>query len=198
MSFPDNKDSFIRVTDNFSDIVAKGVNRVQDTCENVQIKSGIDGSTVGTTLDYYLDTKEDPGHSHTSDMKLPLYLSTHAGIITNITVGENVSVGDALYIKSNGDVAKVNCASMKTSHCFFLSCTDTTSGNNATLLQYGLLKSTNFSTLLTGSSLYITTVAGGMVGHPPTATGNIVKRIGVVASHNIVYFKPSGIEMELV
>ncbi len=102
---------------------------------------------------------------------------------------ENLVAGDFVHLHNNGGALNVRKAdattNAKPANGFVLA--NVTSAANATVY---LLSQTNTarSGLTIGSEYYLSTTAGGVTTTAPSATGNIVQRLGVAVSATAIVF----------
>ncbi len=68
INYPTSLDTLTAKVDNVDDVQAIDINTVQDICEALEAKVGVDSSAVTTSLDYLVTNtnSNDPGHTHTT------------------------------------------------------------------------------------------------------------------------------------
>ena len=110
-----------------------------------------------------------------------------------IIASEAISAGKFVNIYDNAGVATVRQADAtvagKEAHGFLVS--SVAQGANATVYFEG---NNNSVTGATAGNVYLATTAGGFTSTPPSATGNIVQRVGVATSAtsiNVEFAEPT-------
>lgn len=104
-----------------------------------------------------------------------------------IEASENLSAGDKVNIWNDGGTPKVRKADATTAgkeaHGFVIAAV--TSGNNATVYFEGNNEQVSG---LTAGPVYLATTAGGVTNTPPSASGNVVQRVGFATAAGSVNF----------
>jgi hypothetical protein len=109
-------------------------------------------------------------------------------IVTTITAGEALSLGDFVNVYNDAGTAKVRKAianiTGKEAHGFVVAAVS--SGSAATVYFSGI--NNNFSGLTPGIQYLSAATAGQPTATPPAASGNIVQKVGVAVSPTAVVF----------
>lgn len=111
--------------------------------------------------------------------------------VSVMVASENISAGAKVNIWNDSGTVKARNADAtavgKEANGFLLS--SVTTGNSATV--YGPSnKNTQLSGLTKGAIYYLDTVAGGITTTAPSATGNLVQRVGKAESTTALVFSP--------
>jgi len=111
-----------------------------------------------------------------------------------ITVGEDVSIGDVLYLGTNGQYYKATNSSESTSSTELRIANDIIlSGNTGSALISGQFTTSG----LTQGDKYWVGTNGGYTNIQPTGNGNIVRNIGVALDTNTLEFRPDKTYVEV-
>lgn len=115
-------------------------------------------------------------------------LTLGANVVSTGTAGENLTVGQLVYLKNDGKWWKCDADTVATLEGVILGiCQSTTTANNTItsgVLQKGL--DTNQSGLVTGTEYYASNTAGGI----STSAGTTSRKVGVARSATNLYFDP--------
>lgn len=121
----------------------------------------------------------------------------YSGNITTVIVGEAVSFGDLLYIKSDGKAYKTLASSATTMPCTFISVGSFLIGSTATvLIPGGILRNDSWA-WTPGSILYVSpTTSGGITDTVPSSSLFQIQSVAVAIKSNVISFIPI-LSMEL-
>jgi hypothetical protein len=107
-----------------------------------------------------------------------------------LAASENLAAGDLVNVWNDSGTAKARKADATTAgkeaNGFVLAAV--TSGNNATVYFDGT--NTQLSGLTPGAVYYLAATAGGITNTPPSASGNVVQRVGRALSATELTFEP--------
>ena len=119
------------------------------------------------------------------------------GLMTNGTVGENVSIGDILYMKSDGKYWKADADASSTMPVAVMAAQAITANNSGKLMHYGYFRNDSWSWPVKGSFLYASTTAGSIASSAPSGSGDQVQVVGYTATSTVIFFNPSPVLIEL-
>ena len=193
MAFPETIDTFLRQEDDVDDVMARHINAVQTTCENVQIKVGVDNSSDTTSLDFLIASSNsiDPGHTHTSPALLltaSLADGDYCGLYTEYVASGALLQSDLVYLTSQGEVCKADAASKLTMECIGVVLSNVNDGQSGRVLTYGFHKNNSRFPSSVGSVCFVSNTAGDVTTTKPSGSGDQVQAVGVVASIHTIYF----------
>jgi hypothetical protein len=117
------------------------------------------------------------------------------GIIIPIIAGENLSAGDVLKIGVDGKYYKAHAAYSEGGPAVALAIKNinVNSTGKALVKGYWLDTSKNYQV---GGELYLSTTIGGITQTQPTSDGNIIQKIGIALTNNLIEFNPAQLYME--
>jgi len=93
VNFPTALDTYSTLVDNTDSVLAAHMNDRGDAIEALQIKVGIDSSSVATTIDYFLKHSSGAYRTHKHDGTSDDGAAT-IGALTGLTIANNVDVGN--------------------------------------------------------------------------------------------------------
>jgi len=120
----------------------------------------------------------------------PVGDKSYSGIDTEGTVGENVVVGDALYLKADGKWWKADASAAVTMPTEAIALDDKSADELCKLLLYGFLRDNSWSYTV-GGLLYVSITAGSPTQTRPSGAGEQVQVIGFAYAATIIFFNPS-------
>lgn len=121
---------------------------------------------------------------------------SYSGETSQVEIGETVSWGDVLYLKNDGKYYKADADTGYTKvPGEVMSLYSGAAASNQLVLKYGFARKNSWS-WTTGSKLYISKTAGGMIHTVYSSSGDIVQVVAYAKSSNIVYFNPNYILIE--
>lgn len=120
---------------------------------------------------------------------------TGQGTIVSITYGESITIGAALYTKSDGSVANADMTSIATGKipCVGVALATASSGTHDVLLVGTYKDSTKWTggtALTVGGVCYLST-SGGITQTQPSATDNVIQVLGVAIASDTILFNPT-------
>jgi len=130
----------------------------------------------------------DPGADHSWD-----------GIKSVFTAGTTLAFGDAVYIKSDGNLGLAKADAIATAQVIGI-CADTAINNGATgnILVYGTIEDASFALGPTGSNVFLSNAtAGGLTAATATTSTHVIKIVGVVVDLDIVFVRPDNTTIEI-
>jgi hypothetical protein len=128
--------------------------------------------------------------SSTLTLSTGLSNQTADGIKINLTYGESITIGDLLYIKSDGLVWKADANAAGLFPCNCLALATASSGSNPVLL-HGLYRDDTRYNFTPGAEIYLSATAGAETATQPATSGDAIQVIGTAVSADILYFYPS-------
>lgn len=136
----------------------------------------------GATLD--LDPSPDSDHSG-------------GGLYASMTVGENVVIGEVLYMKNDGKLWKADANSTSTMPIVAIALGSITADTAGNVLKMGFIRDDSWG-WTTGYLLFASGNAGEMTETAPNTSGDQVQVLGYAVSAHVVYFNPSYVLVEVV
>lgn len=142
-------------------------------------------------------THESGGADETKDMELdnaPGINDTGSGALTVDTVGEEVTAGQALYLKADGKYWKAKGNAAATMPAKVLAMAGIAADAAGKLLHLGYYRHDAWNFTVgngTANLLYVDKTTGGLVTQtPPAAAGDQVQVIGYCVTADIIFFNP--------
>lgn len=111
------------------------------------------------------------------------------GVFSEGTVGENVSIGDLLYRKSDGKYYKADADAATTMPAVALAMEDIAAAGSGNLLRLGFFRDDSWS-FTVGGLLYVHTEPGPPTQTAPFGTGDQVQVVGYAVTASIIFFNP--------
>jgi len=115
---------------------------------------------------------------------------TGSGICIEDTVGEAVSLGDVLYMKSDGKWWKADADAATTMPGAGLATEAKTANQECKILLFGFFRDDSWS-YTTGGILYVSTAPGPPTQTAPTGSGDQVQVLGIAITATVILFNPS-------
>jgi len=115
---------------------------------------------------------------------------TGCGFFIVDTVGESVSVGDVLYMKSDGKWWKADADAATTMPGAGLAMEAKSADEDCKILLYGFFRDDSWAWTV-GGLLYVSTTPGPPTQTAPSGTGDQVQVIGIAITADIILFAPS-------
>jgi hypothetical protein len=120
---------------------------------------------------------------------------TGQGTIVAITYGESITIGAALYAKSDGTVCNADMTSIATGKipCMGIALATASSGSHDVLLVGTYKDSTKWTggtALTVGGMCYLST-SGGITQTQPSSTDNVIQVLGIAIASDTILFKPT-------
>jgi hypothetical protein len=115
---------------------------------------------------------------------------TGSGLITTDTVGENVAVGELLYMKSDGKWWKANATNTTAMPCAGLAMEAKNANQDGKILLLGFFRKDAWNWTV-GGLIYVSTTSGAPTQTIPSSTGNQVQVLGIAITADIIFFNPS-------
>ena len=153
--------------------------------------AGLFMKTTGTGMQL---APADPGFFSSSPAS-----NTYSGVSSQVTVGENVAIGDMLYYNAaDGKYWKALGTNAAVTYPSVALATASISANNSgVVFQLGYVNKSSWS-WGTGSVFLSPTTYGGLTQTQPSTTGQIVQPVGYAISPTIIWFNPNQVWIELV
>jgi len=112
------------------------------------------------------------------------------GHTTQAIAGESLSVGSVVYLASNGKVLKANSESNVRMLAKGMSTTDALINDLVVILLDGFMR-VNIWDWTVGNVLYVRAISGEMIAIPREHSGDIIQRVAIAVTADIVNFRPS-------
>jgi len=124
-------------------------------------------------------------------LELPTEDLSSRGIIAVLTAGENLVIGDAVYVKAaDSKIWKADANAVLTMPCIALATATIPSDAEGRFLLLGFMRNNSW-TWTPGGLLYPHTTPGNPTQTAPVGPGDQVQVIGVALTANIILFNPS-------
>lgn len=130
--------------------------------------------------------------SNTQDTVLVNAISateTANGIKTSFTVGENVTFGNILYLKSDGKLWKADANGTNTYPALYIATEAKSADEVCIVLKNGFIRLNSWS-FTVGSIIYLSGTAGSITSTIPAISGDAIQIIGIAVSSNTIDFNP--------
>lgn len=126
-------------------------------------------------------------NSVTSNLTTPGANNTVVGqIITGFLAGATLSLFNAVYMDSTGKWQPTSASGSGTYPCRGLANAAVSSGTSTPVLTLGVARNDSW-TWTPGADIYISTTSGALTQTAPSATGNIIQKIGFALSATAIY-----------
>lgn len=113
-----------------------------------------------------------------------------SGITTILTAGEDLTIGQVGYIKSDGKVWKADADAAATMPVAVLATGTVAAGAQGEFLLLGAMRDDTWD-WTGGGLLYCDTTAGALTQTAPSGTGDQVQVVGIAITAHIILFNPS-------
>lgn len=121
----------------------------------------------------------EPGSDHTGQ-----------GLFTTGTAGEALALGDAVYMKSDGEIYKAKGDASTTIPAIGIAYAAADAHATVTVLLHGLFRDDSYA-FTAGQLLYVSAGTAGLVtSTAPAASGNQVQIVGVALTDDCIYVRP--------
>lgn len=110
--------------------------------------------------------------------------------------GEDLVITDVCYIKSDGKMGKADADAIATSSAVFLSTATIANNATGTFLAWGLFRDDSGFNWTVGGLLYLSTTPGGITQTAPSGTDDVIQILGVALSADIIFWRPSLVQVE--
>jgi len=121
---------------------------------------------------------------------LPANLS-HSGISFYAVIGENIDFGQAAYRKNDGKIWLAKADASATMPAYAIAIQSAPADGAAAFITHGFVRFDTWN-FTPGAPVYVSAATAGLVTEtPPAASGNLVQRIGIAMTADIIYFNPS-------
>lgn len=127
-------------------------------------------------------------------IEAPTATRTTSGLIVSMTYGEldpGITIGDLLYLKSDGKVYKADANGTSTYPVMGLALATAIGGSNNVLLQGIYRDDSRYSFTTVGGAVYLSTTAGVETQVQPAAASDVIQVVGIATHANRIYFNPS-------
>jgi len=115
------------------------------------------------------------------------------GIVVTMTALDGLVLGELVHIDGNGkiDQADANVVADMPAIGIALTANDTGSDAEVSVLLLGLYNDTGQFNFTPGAAIYASTTAGDFTETAPSSDGDLIQRVGVAVTADILYFNPS-------
>lgn len=122
---------------------------------------------------------------------------SYSGIITEVTVGENVAFKDVLYLKNDSKFWKADADAEATADGLcVMACETILADAKGKVMVLGFVRDDDDNWTAAGK-MYISTTPGGPTQTAPSGSGDIVRIIGYATHADRFYFNPSSTYEEI-
>jgi hypothetical protein len=115
---------------------------------------------------------------------------TGSGSFTTDTVGENVAIGELLYMKSDGKWWRANATSTTAMPCAGVAMEAKNANQECKILLIGFFRDDTWNWTI-GGLIYVAASAGAPTQSIPAVSGNQVQVLGMAITADIIFFNPS-------
>jgi len=119
----------------------------------------------------------------------PASSGSYSGLISNGTVGENVTQFTLLHVHSDGKYIKADADLSTTMPAVALAAESISANNSGVIILEGYCRNDSWS-WTPGEFLYVSTASGAITATRPSGSGDQVQVIGYAVSSTVIYFKP--------
>lgn len=119
------------------------------------------------------------------------------GLFSSMTVGENVVIGDALYMKNDGKLWKADANATATMPVVAIALGSINANNAGDVLKTGFIRDDSWSWTV-GQLIYASGTAGALSQTAPNTSGDQVQVLGYAVTTHVIYFNPSYVLVEIV
>lgn len=119
---------------------------------------------------------------------------TWSGITATLTAGENLTIGEIVYAKSDSKMWKGDADAAATMPVIAVATGTINADATGEFLLFGFFRDDTWNWTV-GGLLYCDTTAGALTQTAPSGSGDQVQVVGVAITADIIYFNPS---LELV
>ncbi len=120
-----------------------------------------------------------------------------SGIYYLGTAGENLIIGNLVYIKSDGKYWKAKGNSATTVPAVGIATETINADNPGSILKYGFLRNDAWNWTV-GGVLYVSEATGGLITQTkPATSGNQVQIVGYALSATVIFFNPNSTIVEI-
>lgn len=106
----------------------------------------------------------------------------------DLTCGEAIAAGDAVYFKSDGKVYKANAGAIATMPCMGLATSAGTSAGKTTLLTFGIYRHDDLYEWGTvGGYVYVSGTAGLLSQTQPATGDAVIQPVGIATNKDRIY-----------
>ena len=177
---------------------------IDSTAINTYLAGFINGTSVNGTvldlLDLYLGGVQiDTYLASITGELTPNSIADHTATgqySTSITVGESVTVGQLLYLKSDGKLWKADSTDNTTVPCVAIAMGTILADAAGNVLNSGYMRDDTWNWVV-GKALYVSETAGALTQTKPTGTGKQIQIIGYAYTADIIFFDPNLMLLEL-
>ena len=159
----------------------------------------VSGNSTALTIPQFTGTGLTIQELALSSLPMPvlsdaLSNGTYSGITFVETVGENVSFGDLLYLKSDGNYWRADSVSNVKIPCIGIAVGTALAGATVSIMLLGFLRNTSW-TYTVAAPLYVG--SGVITATAPSGTGKIIQLVGQAKTADIVFFNANQVFIEL-
>jgi len=120
-----------------------------------------------------------------------------SGIVIEATVGENVTIGQCLYLKSDGKYWKTDADASATTLGKLAAALGTIAADaTGALLESGYVRDDTWNWTI-GGVVYVSTTVGEFTQTAPSGAGDVVRIVGYAVTADVIYFDPAAFTVPL-
>ena len=118
--------------------------------------------------------------------------------VEDVAAGENVGVGEVVYLKSDGEWWRTDADAEATAKGMLGIALETkTDGVNMKTMLKGFYRDDTAFGWTAGDVLYLSTAIGNLTATAPSGSGDIVRVVGYAVTDDLIYFNPDGTYVEI-
>ncbi|HRY32125.1 MAG TPA: hypothetical protein P5531_04065 [Bacteroidales bacterium] len=115
---------------------------------------------------------------------------SYSGLVVVMTAGENLVMGEVVYLKSDGKLWKSDADTDTTMPVIAMSLGTVLADDTGDFILQGVVRDDSWD-WTAGGMLYAGTDGGTLTQTPPSGSGDMVQCVGVALSADVVYFNPN-------
>lgn len=119
-----------------------------------------------------------------------------SGPYAAMTVGESVTFGQALYMKSDGKLWMADANATTTMPVVALALGTITANNSGDVQKLGFIRDDTWTWTI-GGMIYASGTTGALTQTAPNSSGDIVQVVGYAVTADVMYFNPSYVTVEI-
>lgn len=123
---------------------------------------------------------------------------TFSGTKITATAGENLTIGNIVYMKSDGKLWKADADAIATSGAIAIALASISADAAGMFGTIGLMRDDSAYAWTVGGLLYLSTTAGDITQTAPSGADDVIQVLGVALSADVIYFKPELTQVEHV
>jgi hypothetical protein len=112
------------------------------------------------------------------------------------TAGENLTIGNVCYRKSDGKMWKADASAIATSSAIVIALGTINADASGSFGIHGLMRDDSAFNWTVGGLIYLSETAGAMTQTAPTTTDSVTQILGVAYSADVMYWNPNLVQVE--